>query len=337
MDTALPLLDGRYAREVAFLLDCLRASWRLLHAAGRPTAAGRHHKADNSPVTALDFSVQALILSRLTEAFPGEAFVAEEDGRQLPEQFDGVWIDQATRAVRLSNPEAGPEDVRRWLNLPMSAGDGRYWTIDPIDGTRGLLRGGQYATAVALVEDGRVVLGGLACPSFDVFGADGCLCLAVRQAGAWVAEAPDGVWRRLSVAGEGEVGGRRLIRSVESSPPSDRRLTSIRRELDLGEEPLRMDSQVKYLALAGGHGALVVRLPRKGGRQSENTWDHAAGTLLAEEAGATVSDVRGDPLDFGVGARLERNLGVVASLPSLHAKATVAVQRALDSQGATLR
>ncbi len=97
-----------------------------------------------------------------------------------------------------------------------------------------------------------------------------------------------------------------------------------------------MDSQVKYLALAGGLGGVVVRLPRKGGRQSENSWDHAAGTLLAEEAGAIVSDVRGNPLDFGVGARLERNLGVVASLPSLHAKTVRAVQRTLGMQKTTL-
>jgi 3'(2'), 5'-bisphosphate nucleotidase len=41
----------------------------------------------------------------------------------------------------------------------------RYWTLDPIDGTKGFLRGDQYAIALALVEHGEVVLGVLGCPN----------------------------------------------------------------------------------------------------------------------------------------------------------------------------
>ena len=45
-----------------------------------------------------------------------------------------------------------------------SGTEGRFWTLDPIDGTKGFLRGDQYAIALALVEDGEVVLGALGCP-----------------------------------------------------------------------------------------------------------------------------------------------------------------------------
>ncbi len=43
----------------------------------------------------------------------------------------------------------------------------RFWTLDPIDGTKGFLRGEQYAVALALVVDGRVVVAALACPNLS--------------------------------------------------------------------------------------------------------------------------------------------------------------------------
>ena len=40
--------------------------------------------------------------------------------------------------------------------------------------------------------------------------------------------------------------------------------------------------------------------------------------LVAEEAGAIVTDVRGEPLDFTHGPRLERNRGIIAAAAGLH-------------------
>ncbi len=39
------------------------------------------------------------------------------------------------------------------------------WTLDPIDGTKGFLRGGQYAVCLALLIDARVELGVIGCPN----------------------------------------------------------------------------------------------------------------------------------------------------------------------------
>ena len=41
----------------------------------------------------------------------------------------------------------------------------RFWTLDPIDGTKGFLRGEQYAVALALIVGGEVVVAALACPN----------------------------------------------------------------------------------------------------------------------------------------------------------------------------
>jgi 3'(2'), 5'-bisphosphate nucleotidase len=103
-------------------------------------------------------------------------------------------------------------------------------------------------------------------------------------------------------------------------------LERIRGELGTKAADARMDSQVKYLALAAAEGDLHVRLPRRTGRR-ENTWDHAAGVLLVEEAGGRTSDLAGQPLDFGAGRQLVGNLGIVASNSRLHAAALAALRR----------
>ena len=63
------------------------------------------------------------------------------------------------------------------------------WTLDPIDGTKGFLRGGQYAVCVALIVDSQVQLGVIGCPNLPMdaskpHGPLGCLFVAVRGHGA---------------------------------------------------------------------------------------------------------------------------------------------------------
>jgi len=63
------------------------------------------------------------------------------------------------------------------------------WTLDPIDGTKGFLRGGQYAVCLALIEDAQVQLGVIGCPNLLVDpsnqdGPRGCLFVAVKGQGA---------------------------------------------------------------------------------------------------------------------------------------------------------
>ena len=51
---------------------------------------------------------------------------------------------------------------------------------------------------------------------------------------------------------------------------------------------------------------------------TEYIWDQAAGSLIVEEAGGQVSDLRGEPLDFSQGRRLRKNIGVLVSNGRLH-------------------
>ena len=70
-----------------------------------------------------------------------------------------------------------------------------FWCLDPIDGTKGFLRGEQYAVCLALVRDGEVQLGVLGCPNLPVDAAQpagprGALFVGVRGQGAYQVRPP---------------------------------------------------------------------------------------------------------------------------------------------------
>lgn len=63
------------------------------------------------------------------------------------------------------------------------------WTIDPIDGTKGFVRGEQYAVCLAFLVDAKVQVGVIGCPNLPVDaskpdGAKGAIFVAVRGQGA---------------------------------------------------------------------------------------------------------------------------------------------------------
>ncbi|MEM6295893.1 MAG: inositol monophosphatase family protein [Myxococcota bacterium] len=79
----------------------------------------------------------------------------------------------------------------------------------------------------------------------------------------------------------------------------------------------RLDSQAKYAVVGRGQADAYLRLPTRKD-YVERIWDHAAGSLIAQEGGAAVSDIHGKALDFGQGKGLAKNKGVVCARPRLH-------------------
>ncbi|KAK4780993.1 hypothetical protein SAY87_017099 [Trapa incisa] len=70
--------------------------------------------------------------------------------------------------------------------------------------------------------------------------------------------------------------------------------SSIAKKLGVKAPPVRIDSQAKYGALSRSDGAIYMRFPRAGYR--EKIWDHAAGCIVATEAGSLVTDASGGKL-----------------------------------------
>lgn len=282
-------------------------------------------KSDLSPVTVADYACQALVAKKLAEAFPDAVLVGEEDASDLREEVSGETLDLVTDIVREFEGEATRESVCDWIDRGRGEPGDRFWTLDPIDGTKGYLRKEQYAVALALVEGGEVTLGVLGCPNLGTdctlnAGTKGVLVAAVRGQGCWRCALKDGDgMEQVSVSGCADVSSARMLRSVEAGHTNVDQIDQLSELLGSKVEPVCLDSQAKYAVLSSGGGELLVRLlsPSKPGYR-EKIWDQAAGSIVLEEAGGRVTDLAGRPLDFGQGRTLEHNRGVCASNGILH-------------------
>ncbi len=275
-------------------------------------------KKDRSPVTIADLGSQALICADIGSAFPETAIVGEEDAEML--RANEAVSSQVYDLVKEFHVEMSRDDMLSAIDAGACEADftGRYWTVDPIDGTKGFLRGEQYAIALALVEDGEVVLGILGCPNYALGGATaGTLFYAVKGRGAFARDSATGESRKISVDGLSDPSKARFCESVEAAHASHDEHAMISAQLGITQEPYRIDSQAKYASVACGAASLYLRLPRSK-EYREKIWDHAAGAIVVSEAGGRVSDFSGKPLDFSLGRKLVDNQGILATNGCLH-------------------
>ncbi|KAF9809641.1 hypothetical protein IEO21_07333 [Rhodonia placenta] len=316
-------------------------------------------KDDKSPVTVGDFSAQAVINTILGRTFPQDPIVGEEDSADLRTESGASLrarvVELANEALRadLRTGEKdewglGPkytysaEDLVETIDRGNYAGarSGRMWTLDPIDGTKGFLRGEQYAVCLALIVDARVELGVIGCPNLpadaaDPTGARGSLFVAVRGQGAYQLPLADplaeSVLQNRLVIPAFAQDELNLLESVEKAHAKLSFNERVARLLGITRAPTRMDSQAKYCALARGDGGVYLRMPTGVGYK-EKIWDHAPGSVLVEEAGGIVTDSRGEPLDFGLGRTLGENYGVVAAGKTAHGKVLEAIRLAKQEE-----
>ena len=113
--------------------------------------------------------------------------------------------------------------------------------------------------------------------------------------------------------------------SVESGHSSHGDSARIAALLGVQAPPYRIDSQCKYAAVSRGDASIYLRLPTRADYQ-EKIWDHGAGSIVVEEAGGTVTDVTGTPLDFSLGRTLANNRGIIATNGRFHDEVVSAVQ-----------
>ncbi len=316
--------------EMAFAIRVVREAARLAPRIQSGMAIMNLTKSDLSPTTVADYAIQALVAQALETAFPGESLVAEERSADL--RGSEAMLDTVTGFVRQAVPDADADKVCRWIDRGDFDPSGRFWLLDPIDGTKGYMRGGQYAVALALIVDGRVELGLLGCPNLSgdcspAACGDGVIVAARRGQGAWrAAMADDAPYVALHVSACTDPASARLMRSHEAAHTDAGKIETLTSVIGIRTPPVLMDSQAKYAVLASGHAELVFRLlSPKMPDYEEKIWDQAAGMIITEEAGGRVTDLDGRPLDFSRGRTLAGNRGVVASNGYLHERALNAV------------
>jgi 3'(2'), 5'-bisphosphate nucleotidase len=273
-------------------------------------------KDDRSPVTVADFATQALISHALANSFPNDCFIAEEDTGPLKIGTGQQTLQQITNCLTASIPDISQQQACDLIDRGRGECATRFWTLDPIDGTKGFLRGDQYAVALALVEEGQVQVGVLGCPNLD----EGWLVIAARGEGCWKTSLNGHeIFDQLQVSDCTKPQLATILRSFESAHTNEEQMKQLQKSLGTQNDPLPMDSQAKYAVLAAGKGDLLFRLPSPTHpNYQEKIWDHATGSLLVEEAGGRVTDLDGNNLDFSQGRFLSNSRGILASNDHLH-------------------
>lgn len=324
-----PSIDAAAAAGVA----AVRAAAELCdRAQGRLAAGSTLTKGDDSPVTVADFAAQAVVCAALADRLGDFDLVGEEDATDLSGDQRSTLRDGVVALVADQRGEpVAAADVLGWIDRGRADGSTpRYWTLDPIDGTKGFLRGDQYAIALALIDDGEVVLGVLGCPNLpNADGSRGAIFLA-DESGSWAWFGGSAVPIRVSVASPASLADARFCESVESGHSNHDHSARIAERLGITAEPYRIDSQCKYAAVGRGDASIYLRLPTRPGYR-EKIWDHAAGMAVVERAGGVVTDVDGRSLDFGHGRTLAANRGIVATDGRFHDEVVAAVQAVLDA------
>lgn len=351
-------MSAAYARELLVAQLAVQRAAQLTRRVFLDSAKGTVSKSDASPVTVGDFGAQALIIAALRHNFPGDEIVAEEEAGKLREDAalaDRIWDlvretrvdDEAAEEELLGGAVASRADMIDLIDRGDSKGGrvGRIWAIDPIDGTKGFLRGGQYAVCLGLLVDGDVKVGVLGCPNLPVDdaaplsadaagGSDegrGVIFSAVQGQGATSRPLTSGALadgKSIAMKPFTELSAASFCESVEAGHSNQGDAARIAEKLGITKPSVRMDSQAKYGSIARGAGDIYLRLPVSKTYQ-EKIWDHAAGDLIVREAGGQVTDVLGRRLDFGHGRTLAENKGVIAAPKAVHAEVLRAVQEVL--------
>jgi len=167
----------------------------------------------------------------------------------------------------------------------------RVWVVDPIDGTRDFVRGRPgWAVSVALVEGGRAILGVLDAPARDEHWAAAVGAGAMRNGETIVASART------------DLPGARV--PADALPRVDSDLVAVAKPNSIA---------LRIAMVAAGEADLLA------GIRWGNEWDIAAAALIAQEAGATVTDAHGRPLRFN--STKGEMFGVLAAAPGIHAAA----------------
>ncbi len=288
-------------------------------------------KADGSPVTAADFAVQAVVVTALRQSMGGSRLplLGEETADGLVQARRPDVEALVVEAVRQAYGWVDRAQAIAAIDGDLPRPGERTWSVDPIDGTRGFVAGAQCAVCVALTDGAEVELAVLGCPRLGPAGdrsvhagGPGVMLAALRGGGAYECDAT-GASARILRPGSWHGPDLRWARSMNRSGNA----VPSRLEPRIGSigpiHDVRMDSQCKYGLVARGDADLVVRMPRGG--TAECVWDHAAGALLVAESGGVATDVLGERLDFGHGARLERNAGILCARDGLHEAACAAV------------
>ena len=278
-------------------------------------------KSDKTVVTKADYFVQAALSERLSILTPDIPILAEETSDALAQSPS--LLNQVDDMLQAHGCASSATTLLEHASHASKAS--RHWVLDPIDGTRGFIRGDQYAIALGLVDGAHPVASILCCPRLPQNSENGVTFLGLNSKLFTVSETNPSPMLPPPAPSVPT-----LTESLELGPATEQFTQMLKSEMGWNTPTLRLDSQAKYGALALGRADVYLRLPRSA-TAVEFSWDHAAGSHVVECAGGSVTDLDGRRLDFSQGSTLSRNRGVIATRGLCHESVLAAVRRLMES------
>ncbi|HOV32191.1 MAG TPA: inositol monophosphatase family protein [Candidatus Hydrogenedens sp.] len=281
-------------------------------------------KQDYSPVTLADYGAQIIISCWLSKNFKNEPLIAEESSKSLDSNENG-FVDELTESLQTFLGPLSKNQISDYLDFNSSAaGANSFWVLDPLDGTKGFLRGGQYAISLGHIDNGMVDIGILACPRLSLprmtnRDTPGIFFYAQKGQGSRMKSfdtISDLVPIHVSESRKSTEA--RLLRSFESKHTDIEKTEQFLSKLGI-TQMIPVDSQVKYGLLACGEGELILRFPPVDNPDyREKIWDHAGGVVVLQEAGGRITDIYGKAFQYKPEPLLKDSIGVFASNGFLH-------------------
>ncbi|XP_034697686.1 putative PAP-specific phosphatase, mitochondrial [Vitis riparia] len=356
-----PSQKAKYHRELEAAVHVVERACRLCVDVKRSLLSGDGRileKNDQTPVTVADFGVQALISLELGKLFPSIPLVAEEDSAFLcSNNLADLVVDAVTGKAKFGDKQLTHDDVLDAIDrggkdaFTFGANPATYWVLDPIDGTRGFLKGCEalYVVGLALIVEGEIVLGVMGCPNWqeDLSSTEvqedenkpsgpGIIMVSHVGCGTWIKRfynildispnMPD-CWNRSFVDQCCLVHEARFCipesQTWESLPLSDVKASAD--GISIADKeilllPTCCGSLCKYLMVASGRASVFFLQARS--EKTIKVWDHAVGVICVHEAGGKVTDWNGSQLDIEVD-QVERRVifpsgGILVSNGNLH-------------------
>ncbi|XP_050214678.1 putative PAP-specific phosphatase, mitochondrial [Mercurialis annua] len=357
-----PIREAKYRRELEAAVAVVERACRLCVDVQKSLLSSDGsivEKNDQTPVTIADFGVQALVSLELGKLFPSIPLVAEEDSgfvraNNLVDSVVSVVTDHASSEDKPLEHDNVLAAIDRGGKNPIVYGTkpATYWVLDPIDGTRGFVRGNKalYVVGLALVVEGEIVLGIMGCPNWpdnvsyttaneagNFLSGSGTLVVAHVGCGTWRRELSNALgrsaqvldgWTRCIVDECHLVPGAKFCLSDSQtwdSLPLSASFSATNDPDSVGNKeililPTCCGSLCKYLMVASGRASVFIL--RLKAQRTTKAWDHAVGLLCVHEAGGKVSDWKGEPLDF-TADQVERRIifpssGILVTNGKLH-------------------
>ncbi|KAK8524410.1 hypothetical protein V6N13_015432 [Hibiscus sabdariffa] len=307
-------------------------------------------KNDQTPVTVADFGVQALVSLELGKLFPSIPLVAEEDSsyiraKNLVDPIVSAVCDQTSLDENSISHADVLEAIDRGVNNAFGTKPATYWILDPIDGTRGFVKGSKalYVVGLSLVVEGKIMLGVMGCPNWlvdtsyrstnDVQGYQnsspglGIIMAAHVGCGTWTKRLRCMLDSSTKISSDWTrclVDGCCLVHKAHFCTPDSQPWESLPLSVfykatinndDIGDNEIRLvpgccGSLCKYLMVASGRASVFILRHEKAAK----AWDHASGMICVHEAGGKVTDWEGSELDLAADQDKRRTIYLAAGV-----------------------